>query len=459
MKFKTLPLITTLPLLPGIASAVLLGVAPGEPLFNYNSGGTTVFDAVTGTMSVNATPINYTQVGGTPLDIFPLAVSPAVTMNVSLDQNCALVSGDPGGADLTVMGDIDLNGDFVPEYSGTLLTGDIIKLGFDSAGAAPATMKFDARFAITGGELVTAGDYALGAEVGMILNVDGNNFASCAANWNGGAKGSIGAIASAPPPVAACFDVKKIKIRDGKKHWRHYGSYGTSKSKIKASLTTSCPAGFDPTQSLISLSLDGESFEFPVGSFNQVGSSSKYRAWVAGSPTMNATLDCGKGRFHFSASKADTSQIDNSDGVDVTLVLGSQTSAKNVMLSATGHHYANKGHSNVLYYHNNTPISCAVDNGADDTHMSEIKIKHKMSGKVYSYFSSKGGFGKSCMVLDTGSGDYAVFDTSPTTIITCGSGDANFEVVGIEHKDSSKSCTNMTEEGEDDNVEDNQNDG
>lgn len=251
MKFKSLALVTTLPLLSSVASAALLGVTPGEPMFNYNSGGTTVFDAATGAMSVNATPILYTQVGGTPLDIFPLATSPAVRLNVSLDTSCNLVSGDPGGDDLTVLGDVDLNGDFVPEYSGTLLTGEIIAMGFDAANASAVSMTFDARFAITGGELVTAGDYTLGAEIGMTLRVEGNNYLSCMANWNGGAKGEIGSVAPSIPPVEACFDVKKIKIRDGKKHWRHYGSYGQSKSKINAMLTTSCPANFAPAQSLV----------------------------------------------------------------------------------------------------------------------------------------------------------------------------------------------------------------
>jgi hypothetical protein len=453
MKIKTISLITALSFMTGTASANLLGVTPGEPLFNYNSGGTTVFDATTGTMSVNATPFLFTQTGGTPLDIFPLATSPAVTLNVSLDNNCQLIGGDAGGDDLTVMGDIDLNADFVPEYSGTLLTGEIIDLGRDPASTA-TVMAFDARFAITGGTLVTSGDYTLGAEVGMILNVENNNFTSCMANWTGGAKGVIGSIESIAPP--ACFDVKKIKIRDGKKHHRHMGSYGSSKSKIHAQLSVGCPMDFDPAQSLVSLALDGENFEFPIGSFSQVGNKNKYRAWVGGSPNMRATLNCNKGRFNFSASKADTSQIDNSDGVDVTLVLGNQSESKNVMLSGTGHHYYSRGHGNVMYYHNDSPMNCAAVQEEDDTDMHEFKVRHKHSGRIYTYKRSKGGFGVNCMVHDANSGHYKLFNTSKTTSVTCGSGDDNFEVVGIEHKNRSSSCTSMSEVDEDDDIEDNQ---
>ena len=141
----------------------------------------------------------------------------------------------------------------------------------------------------------------------------------------------------------------------------------------------------------------------------------------------------------------------------MTLVLGDQSSTKNVILSSTGHHHNSNGQVNVLYYHNDSPLSCAVDNGDDDdTDMHEFKVRHKHSGKIYTFKRSKGGFGKSCMVHDATSGHYASFDTSKTSSVTCGSSDDNFEVVGIEHKQGGYSCTSLTEEEEDDDVEDNQ---
>ncbi|MFQ5642651.1 MAG: hypothetical protein ACE5FQ_03020 [Thiogranum sp.] len=455
MKFQRTISLAIFALVSGNAVGELVGVVPGEPLFNYNSGGTTTYDEVTGSLVVNATPLNYTQVGGTPLDIFFLQTAPSVSMKISLDSACNLVGGDAGD-DLTVNGDIDLNADFVPEISGTLLTGEIVQFGIDPA-SDTTKASFDARFAITGGELVTSGDYTLGSEVGMTLTVEANNFTgACAAAWNGGAKGQIGAIEPVIPPVELCFDVKKVKIRDGKKHYRHMGSYGNSKSKIKTNLSVSCPTGFDPEQSLISLSLDGETFAFPVGSFTQAGSSNKYRAWVAGSPTLDATLNCDKGRFSFSASKADTSQIDNSDGVDVTLVLGDSTASKNVVLQGTGHHHWSRGQNNVLYYHNDNPADCSAASGDDESDILELKIRHRASGRIHTFKRAKGGYGASCLVNDTVSGQFAAFDTSKTSALTCGSGDTNFEVVGIEHAYSGQSCTLLDEVEEDDDVEDNQ---
>jgi len=455
MKFQRTILLAVFTLISGNAVGGLIGVTPGEPVFNYNSGGTTTYDALTGSLVVNATPINYTQIGGTPLDIFFLQTAPSVTMSISLDSACNLVSGNAGD-DLTVNGDIDLNADFVPEISGTLLTGEIVQFGVDPASNATRA-SFDARFAITGGALVTSGDYTLGAEVGMTLFVEGNDFTgSCAAAWSGGAKGQIGTVAPTVPPVALCFDIKKIKIRDGKKHYRHMGSYGNSKSKIKANLSVGCPTDFDPVQSLISLSLDGETFAFPVGSFAKVGNKNKYRAWVAGSPTLDATLNCDKGRFHFSASKADTSQIDNSDGVDVALLLGDSVGSKNVMLQATGHQHWRQGQNNVLYYHNDNPVDCSATVEADDSDILELKIRHRASGRIHTYKRAKGGYGATCLVNDSISGQFASFDTSRTSTLTCGSGDANFEIVGIEHTYSSQSCTLLDEAEEDDDVEDNQ---
>jgi hypothetical protein len=296
----------------------------------------------------------------------------------------------------------------------------------------------------------------VGQEVGVTLTVEATGLPNdCQISWNGGAKGQIGHIDPVIPPDPPCFDVKKIKIRDGKKHHRHYGSYGNSKSKISASLNVGCDAGFDPAMSLISLSLDGESFEFPIGSFSQVGNSNKYRAWVNGSPNLEATLNCDRGRFSFQASKADTSQIDNSDGVDVTLVLGPVTHTKNVVLQETGHHHHRRGHNNVLYYHNSNPTSCATS-GSDDSDMHSVKCRHKHSGRIYTFKRSKGGYGHNLLVHDSMSGHFASFNTSKGSSMTCGSGDANFEVVSVEHNDGSKSCTLLDEVDEDDDIEDNQ---
>jgi len=443
----------------GTAHAQLLGLAPEDPSINYNSGGTTVFTAVDGSLTINATPLDFTPEGGTTSIIYPLGTSPTVIVSMSLDTSCALVGGDAGGDDLTVSGDIDLNGDFVPEYTGVLLTGEVVDFGADENPSATAAL-FDVRFVITGGALVDSGDYVSGEEVGLTLTVESNNYASdCSLDWSGGAKGLIGSVEPEPEPEPeACYGVKKVSIRDGKKHYRHWGHHGRSGSKVKVAVSTSCPEGFNPNEELISVSLDGESFNFNPGSFNQIGSSNKYRAWIGGSPSVYATLNCDKGRLSLQASKADVSQIDNSDGVDVTVELGTSVSTENVVLNESGHHWWNRGHSNVLYYKNRDAPFCGLEPA--DTDYEEVKCRHKHTGKVFSFSKSKYNLGKYFSAMEPSSGHVAVFDTSVASNLTCGDQDANgnWEIVGVSHKDSVKDCTVLSEEEEDDDVEDNSHD-
>jgi hypothetical protein len=435
--------------------ADLLGVIPAEPLFKYNSGGTTTFDSATGTVVVNATPFEFTPAGGAPLIIYPLGTSPTVLTAISLDTDCNLVGGDPGGDDLTVSGDIDINGDFVPEYTGVLLTGEVVGFGTDT-NPLPSSALFDTRFVITGGALVGSGDYVLGAEIGMTLTVEANNFTGdCSADWSGGAKGNIGSVETIEPPVEACYGVKKVSIRDGKKHWRHWGSHGSSGSKVKVGINATCPDDFNPANELITLSLDGETFSFNPGAFNQVGSTDKYRAWVGGSPTIYAVLNCADGEFSFSARRADVSQVDNSDGVDVTLELGTWSQSEVVSLANSGHHWWNWGHNNVLYYNNYDVEQCGLPD--DDTDHHEVKCRNKHSGKIFSFSKSRYNLGKSIFAHDANSGHSAVFDTSKNSTLTCGDEDAagNWEIVGVSHSDGNKDCTILSEEEEDDDVEDN----
>jgi len=183
------------------AQAALLGVVPETPLFNYNSGGTTTFDSLSGSLSVSATPFEFTPAGGPPSTIYPLTTTPSVSLNIFLDTGWALLGGDPGGDDLSVSGDIDSNGDFIADESGVLLTAEIVSFGFDEF-STPTAASFDFLFTVTGGALVASGDYALGSNAGMTLTVEGNNFdINSYQDWAGGAKGTIGSVVPVPAAI------------------------------------------------------------------------------------------------------------------------------------------------------------------------------------------------------------------------------------------------------------------
>ncbi|MEE8059148.1 MAG: hypothetical protein V3T17_15120 [Pseudomonadales bacterium] len=426
--------------------AQLLGVAPTEPFFRYNSGGTAAFDAMTGTVAINATPLEFTPMGGTAVTIYPLGTAPSVIASISLDTSCGLVGGDPDGDDLSVSGDIDLNSDFVPEHTGVLLTGEVIGFGVDGT-PVPTAALFDARFVVTGGALVDSGDYPIGSEVGLTLTVEANNFTGdCAVDWIGGATGTIGAVETIEESrVETCYGVEKVSIRDGG-------------GKIKVGIATGCPDAFDPAQELVELRLDGETFSFSPGSFNRIGTSNKYRAGRIGTPATHAVLNCDEGTFRFSALQADVSQIDNSGGVDITLLLGGTLpAAENVVLNETG--YWREDPKKMLFYNNPDAANCGISD-AKATNHHEVKCRHIPSGKIFTFSQSRYNLAQSIFVHDATTGHSAVFDTSMTSILSCGDQDAdgNWEIVGISHKDGSKDCTTLTEEEEDNDKEDNAHD-
>ena len=100
-----------------------------------------------------------------------------------------LVGGIPGD-DLVIFGSVDINGDLVVDYTGTLLTGEISRFGFEDTGTT--TDRYDFRFTITGGLL--AFKWA-GEDFGVVTTSENSSFAGVfTTNFNGLAKGQSGGI-------------------------------------------------------------------------------------------------------------------------------------------------------------------------------------------------------------------------------------------------------------------------
>ena len=432
--------------LPLSASAQLLGVVPQAPNFDYNNGGVVNFDATTGNLVVNASPTFWTEDGVTDTQIFAILTSPSVTMSVFVDTNCVLTNGDPSSDDLVVMGDIDSNFDFVPEYSGTLLTAEITDLGSLAADPVVGTANYDAKFVVTGGVLVDAGIYAVGDKVGMTITSEASNFnGACDVDHNGGSKGEIGIIPSDPEPEK-CYDVKKVWVQDANAYAQCYGwggSYYGSKFKVK--VAAECESDFDPTNDLISVSLDGETFEFTPGSFVQdFDNTSRFEASVSGRPTLRASLDCREGWFSIKGYKADVSQVTFIDGIDVGLVLGSWSKVMNAPVTP-GKTY--NGFNLTWKYWNSNPADCSnpdYEPPACVTAWDAVKFKHIDSGEYFTLDAEEIGSvitlehnyvdnGASCSAM-------AEVDSSCSTAVTCGDVINGYKVMRIEHKDDHQSC-------------------
>ena len=430
-------------LLVGMSSAShgqLLNDVLLDPSITFNADGTTTFTAADGSLVVDASPLEYTDASGNIFPIFNFGSAVDIDINLSLATDCSLVSGGAGANDLVVQGDVidPLTGAVL--YAGTLLTAEVLEQGFDAA-----TDSFDYRFAANGGTLVDAGVYSVGTALGLKLTAEGAGFAGdCSVDWNGEAKGVV-SLRDEPAPPEKCFDVKKVYIEDSVAYRQCYGYGGNRGSKFKVVIAAECEDGFDPGNDLISLSLDGETIEFAPGAFSQdVDNLAKFRARISGRPSVSAVLDCAAGKFSVIANRADVSQIDFDDGLDVGLVLGTWSKQMNVPLTAL---HVNNGYRLTWKYWNSDPADCSnpdYEPPACETNWESVKFKHVESGRYHTF---DGGFGDSINVTDEYSDNdhatcsaAATIDSSCTTSVTCGDIIGGFKVIKIDHKNDSQSC-------------------
>ena len=183
----------------------LVGVGPlGDPMISYDSGGTATYDSTTDEFSIAATPIGIDSSAGSGFFF-----SGNVDINIEVDDTGALVGGTAGD-DLIITGDVDIDGDFISDESGVLLTGEIVQFGFEDTGGT--TDNYDFRFQITGGALttnaLTAGAY-VGKDLGITTSSELSDFiGDFSVDFSGGAKGDIGTID--PLPSNPGIDIEKL---------------------------------------------------------------------------------------------------------------------------------------------------------------------------------------------------------------------------------------------------------
>lgn len=177
----------------GAAQAGLLGVQPEYPRIDYDNDGTTVLTA--GALSIDAAPTNlvFTS-GGAVHDVFPVR---DMKINITVDASCA-VTGGIVGDDLLVIGDV-YDSAFTLVKSGILLTGEIIEMGAGPHATGQTTHEFDFRFMVTGGLLITDGDWPtdgfnnpLDAAVKLTVENSSAYGGNCGSDFGGKAKGLIG---------------------------------------------------------------------------------------------------------------------------------------------------------------------------------------------------------------------------------------------------------------------------
>jgi 5-hydroxyisourate hydrolase-like protein (transthyretin family) len=165
----------------------LVGVAPLDyPTIDYNVDGFVTYDNASDSYLIDATPSIYTpSMGGGPGFFF----NGDLKINIQVDDTGALIGGAPGD-DLLITGDVDIDGDFVVDYSGVLLTGEVAEFGYQDSGSTTDT--YDFRFTVTGGAL--AAFYA-GKDLGVVATSENSSFVGdFTIDFGGKVKGQVGAI-------------------------------------------------------------------------------------------------------------------------------------------------------------------------------------------------------------------------------------------------------------------------
>ena len=120
---------------------------PAEgPKIAYDVDGSVTYDSTTDVFSLDATPTSLS----TSTLPFGLFFDGDFDINIVVDENGDLVSG-VGGDDLVLAGTVDTTGDFIPDFSGVLLTGEIVEFTATDSGGISDTYGF--RFVVTGGLL------------------------------------------------------------------------------------------------------------------------------------------------------------------------------------------------------------------------------------------------------------------------------------------------------------------
>ncbi|MCG8648475.1 MAG: hypothetical protein MI861_01500, partial [Pirellulales bacterium] len=181
----------------------LVGITPGFPLSSANSTGSVNYNEATNAFVADATPLLFQE---TALS-FPVFYSAPTTfdLQIEVDESGTLIGG-VAGDDFVVTGSLDIDGDFVPDVTGTLLTGEVKAFGFADAAS---TDVFDVGLAVTGGALAVAGTfsgggvrpaYFAGFDIGIRIDSENSTFTGdFNQSFSGGNKSSFGPIDPLPP--------------------------------------------------------------------------------------------------------------------------------------------------------------------------------------------------------------------------------------------------------------------
>jgi hypothetical protein len=139
----------------------------------------TSFNAVTRLLTLAADPIS-TDFGGGNIRVVSPPEGVAISFEVPDAAGLTVTTGP--GLDFTMSGEIDENGDGTIDYSGVLLTGEVLAMGY--LATPTPTDVLDFRFRATGGSMLALYN---GRDIGVTVAMEGSTFpGNFASDFTGG---------------------------------------------------------------------------------------------------------------------------------------------------------------------------------------------------------------------------------------------------------------------------------
>ncbi|MDH5634052.1 MAG: hypothetical protein OEZ10_13850 [Gammaproteobacteria bacterium] len=162
---------------------------------------------------------------------------------------------------------------------------------------------------------------------------------------------------AAPPPGPGpmqCFGINTMKVQ-----------FHDDKIYINDAVFSVTGETPDLSAEDVVVMIDGLEYRIPAGSFRQSGEGQRYRFRTAEAekPSIRMSLDFDKMRWSIKIRDDDVGRVDNNDGVDIGLAIGSYRGAESIVMK-TKH-----GHEAGLWYKRKPRLRCGDTN--DDDHKDD----------------------------------------------------------------------------------------
>ncbi len=240
-----------------------------------------------------------------------------------------------------------------------------------------------------------------------------------------------------------CYHVNKIKVKDKR---------GTTKDQlevVKAGLRLDPPHSVNMETDMVQLRMDGLTFDFSIGSFVEKKPGDwQYKSATGSKPSYSMRIDFNKDVWSFEMKDGNVALIDESDGVDVALMINGFESSENVAIASGSHGHGSGGsHSGDFgNRHNSCRLPTGTHGGGSDSGspgkgklscISSITVQHIPSGELITKTRVDGTlFHPATPFVSTDTGAMETYHTSCSKALRCGdhgeSNNPDFIIVEIQ---------------------------